>query len=339
MPRVGWLAVGAIAAAMAIPVTGWSTGLAGLALGVACFLVAWWWSARKATRSGLVVLAGAAMLLARFAVGPSMPPATDVVPDGHGPWRFEVETVGSARAGQQTATLRSSATDEPQVRVAATLPAYPEVTSGDRVTVDGSIRPRPDSAYGAYLERIGAVGTLTGRSMTRRASTGRCRACDRSRPPGRSVGTRGRPARTRGGTGRGHPRRAARPRRPRSGRRLHDGRCQPRRRDLGLEHRDRRRCGRGDGRADAASPPLDPDDGRDRRVRRLRRCVGIGRAGRGDGRRRPAGARIRPCRTCRRGTGLGRGPAARRRSVAHPRRRASSCPRWPRPGSSRGPRR
>ncbi len=166
MPRVGWLAVGAIAAALAIPIIGLSAGLAGLALGVACFLVAWWWSARRATRSGLVILVGSAMLLARVAVGPSTPPAADVVPDGHGPWQFEVEAVGAARAGQQTATLRSSANDGPQIRVAATLPAYPEVTTGDRVTVDGSIRPRPDSAFGAYLERIGAIGTLTGRSMT-----------------------------------------------------------------------------------------------------------------------------------------------------------------------------
>ena len=36
---------------------------------------------------------------------------------------------------------------------------------GDQVTVDGSIRPRPDSPYGEYLLRIGAVGTLTSRSL------------------------------------------------------------------------------------------------------------------------------------------------------------------------------
>jgi competence protein ComEC len=50
--------------------------------------------------------------------------------------------------------------------VAATLPAYPEVIPGDRLTIEGSIRPRPDSPYGDYLERIGAIGTLTARSMT-----------------------------------------------------------------------------------------------------------------------------------------------------------------------------
>ena len=53
----------------------------------------------------------------------------------------------------------------PAFTVAATLPAYPVVTPGDLVTVDGSIRPRPDSPYGEYLLRIGAVGTLTSRSL------------------------------------------------------------------------------------------------------------------------------------------------------------------------------
>ena len=36
---------------------------------------------------------------------------------------------------------------------------------GDEVEVEGSIRERPDSPYGQYLERIGAVGTLTSRTL------------------------------------------------------------------------------------------------------------------------------------------------------------------------------
>jgi competence protein ComEC len=39
------------------------------------------------------------------------------------------------------------------------------VAPGDAVVVDGSIRERPDSAYGQYLERIGAIGTLTSRTL------------------------------------------------------------------------------------------------------------------------------------------------------------------------------
>jgi competence protein ComEC len=109
---------------------------------------------------------GSAALLGRIALGGAGPVAEPSVPDGRGPWTFEVVSVGSPRDGQQTATLRSIDTAAPAFIVAATLPAYPDVTTGDRVTTDGAIRARPDSPYGAYLERIGAVGTLTARSMT-----------------------------------------------------------------------------------------------------------------------------------------------------------------------------
>ncbi len=165
MPRSGWLAVGAIAAAWAVPVIGWSMGLAGLMLAGAGLVVAWWWSSRISTRSSVVVIVGSALLLMRLALGPGAAPPGDV-PDGKGPWTFEVEAVGAARAGQQTATLRSRDGGETPFRVAATLPAYPELIPGDRPTIEGAIRPRPDSPYGDYLERIGAIGTLTARSMT-----------------------------------------------------------------------------------------------------------------------------------------------------------------------------
>ncbi len=164
MPRSGWLAVGAITAAWAIPVIGWSAGVAAVLFGCCGLLVAWWWSSLVATRSGVVVLVGSSLLLVRLALGTSAAPGGDVVPDGRGPWTFEVEAVGAARAGQQTATLRSS-DGEPLFRVAATLPAYPEIIPGDHLTIEGAIRPRPDSPYGDYLERIGAIGTLTARSM------------------------------------------------------------------------------------------------------------------------------------------------------------------------------
>ena len=244
--------------------------------------------------------------MARLAVGPPAATPGDQVPDGRGPWTFVVEAVGAARAGQQTATLRSSDGAATPFRVAATLPAYPEVTPGDRLTIEGPIRPRPDSPYGDYLERIGAIGTLTARSMDGGATAGRRLACDRSRSAGRRLGARRRAARTGSGARGGHPRRTPRPRRPRPGGRLHHRRRQPRRGDLGLEHRDRRRGDRGDGRPDEAPTTLDPDDGRDRRLRRLRRGFGIGRPCRGDGRCRAAGPRVRTCRAG--GRGARRGP-------------------------------
>ena len=73
-----------------------------------------------------------------------------------------VETVGSPRDGDQVATLRSlESVDGAILRLAATLPRYPEVRPGDRVEVSGRVRPRPDGGYGDYLERIGAAGTLS----------------------------------------------------------------------------------------------------------------------------------------------------------------------------------
>src|SRR6185295_9466116 len=49
--------------------------------------------------------------------------------------------------------------------VAATLPWYPSVDPGDRVRLEGRVRPPPDDDYGAYLARIGATGTMRASSL------------------------------------------------------------------------------------------------------------------------------------------------------------------------------
>ena len=108
MPRSGWLAAGAIGAALLVPVVGWPVvGAALLAVGAGLAFR----SGRGPTRGarGVVVISvGAAAILLRLLASP-LPAAPDsTVPDGRGPWLFEVESVGSPRDGQQTATLRSS---------------------------------------------------------------------------------------------------------------------------------------------------------------------------------------------------------------------------------------
>ncbi len=117
-------------------------------------------------RSALPVAIGAALLLLRLGMLPAAGPMLDQPPDGSGPWRFMIEATGSPRDGSQTATLITTETGSPPFRVAATLPRYPVVIPGDVITVDGAIRPRPESSYGSYLLRIGAVGTLDSRSLT-----------------------------------------------------------------------------------------------------------------------------------------------------------------------------
>ena len=78
---------------------------------------------------------------------------------------MRVETVGSPRDGDQVATLRTVDDGPGGFRLAATLPRYPAVEPTDVVVVGGRVRPRPDSDYGRYLERLGAWGSLDGRSL------------------------------------------------------------------------------------------------------------------------------------------------------------------------------
>src|SRR6478672_10134788 len=164
MGRSSRLAIGAIVAAVAAGQIAPNHLGAAIALGLAAILLGR--EARPQVGAGalLPVAFGAAAIAVRLAVLPAAAPPPDRPPDGDGPWRMVVESVGSPRDGQQTATL-AIAGDGSAIKVAATLPRYPVLIPGDTVMVDGSIRERPDSAYGEYLERIGAVGTLTSRTL------------------------------------------------------------------------------------------------------------------------------------------------------------------------------
>jgi competence protein ComEC len=72
---------------------------------------------------------------------------------------------GSPREGHQTATLATPPEIGTPLIVAATLPRYPELIPGDRVLVEGEVRPPPDTPYGEYLRRIGAAGTISSRTL------------------------------------------------------------------------------------------------------------------------------------------------------------------------------
>jgi competence protein ComEC len=119
---------------------------------------------RRIQVAGTGIAIGVVLLGLRLAAIPPVlgpPPA----PTGSGPWTMLVESVGSPREGQQVATLRlvGEAGSDPAgipLRLAGTLPRFPEVQPGDLVRVAGRPEPRPDSPYGQYLERIGAWGTL-----------------------------------------------------------------------------------------------------------------------------------------------------------------------------------
>jgi len=136
-----------------------------VALAVAGLLLLGEVGASRRSGSAWPVVVGAGLIALRLAMVPEAPPMLTEPPPGEGPWQLVVASTGSPRDGHQSATLSTPPGAPRAFAVAATLPRYPEVVAGDRVTVDGQIRPRPQSAYGDYLARIGAVGTLTARTL------------------------------------------------------------------------------------------------------------------------------------------------------------------------------
>ncbi len=165
MGRSARVAAGAIAAAMAADRMGSQYLAAAIALAVAALLLLGEMGASARSRRAWPLVVGAGLIVTRLAMAPSGPPTLAEPPPGNGPWELVVGSTGSPHDGHQSATLSTPAGAPLVFAVAATLPRYPEVVAGDRVTVDGQIRPRPDSPYGDYLARIGAVGTLTARTL------------------------------------------------------------------------------------------------------------------------------------------------------------------------------
>jgi competence protein ComEC len=164
------LAVGAVAACLLLGGGAPDARLSLAVLLAAAALVGAGWLAGTALarrRAGLTLAAagaGAMVIAIRLMLAPPLVPPTDIaLPEGEGPWRAAVISVGPLREGDRPAMLEL---EEPAgVRIAATLPAWPAVVPGDRVSVDGSFEPRPDGEYGAYLLEVGAAGILRARAV------------------------------------------------------------------------------------------------------------------------------------------------------------------------------
>jgi competence protein ComEC len=160
MGRSARIAVGAVAAAMAADRVGGRYLAAGVALVVAALLLLGEMGVGRRSRLAWPVVVGAGLIAIRVALVQAGPSLATEPPTGDGPWELIVQSTGSPHDGHQSVTLTSPPGSRVAFVVAATLPRYPEVLAGDRVVVEGAIRPRPESAYGDYLARIGAVGTL-----------------------------------------------------------------------------------------------------------------------------------------------------------------------------------
>jgi competence protein ComEC len=165
-PLAGWIAAGAAAvagaAALGVPHGPLLTGTAAALPGAVALALL---QRRAPARAPLVVAAiGALVVALRVWAGPAVTPPPPL-PEIGGPWRATVESTGSPRDGRQVARLILH-TGTGGVPVAANLPAWPEVSAGAEVEVDGRLRPPPDGGYGEYLRRTGATGTLEARSLS-----------------------------------------------------------------------------------------------------------------------------------------------------------------------------
>ena len=139
MPRSGWLALGAVAAALAATQPWVGRAWLGQPIAWAVAGVSWlailgaWRSGRRGpqrhrilSRLAPLLIAGAGSLLigARLTAWP-LPADTGPIelPGGSGPWTASVESIGSPRGGLQVATVELA--EPAQLRVAITAPAYP----------------------------------------------------------------------------------------------------------------------------------------------------------------------------------------------------------------------
>jgi competence protein ComEC len=169
MPRSGWLAVGAIGAALCGALLGERVVAAAAAMAMAMLLMFSGAASprvrRRSMPAALAVVCALAAMAARFAILPIASPTDAPLPDGNGLWHAIVVATASPREGRQAATIELVSRDAVPIRLAATLPRYPIVAPGQRIVVDGSPEPPPDSPYGAYLERTGVAGTILSRSL------------------------------------------------------------------------------------------------------------------------------------------------------------------------------
>ena len=188
MPRAAWLAVGAVAAALAAAAeagirAGGDAAIAGAGArdvaaalpAVALALAAAGLAISRSSGRWAALCAGALLVALRLAIGSMQPAAPQTSPPGSlRDAVAEVVSISAPSGGAQRAVVAVAPGDRlPSVRLYARLPRYPEVVPGDRVTVSGTVRPPPDGpGFGDYLRRAGIAGTVTARTLDRAPAPG-----------------------------------------------------------------------------------------------------------------------------------------------------------------------
>src|SRR6478609_1813107 len=171
MPRSGWLAVGAVVAALGTTQP-W-IGRAWLEQPATWLLLGGSWLAALARHptpeppgepgrrrlplvSLIALTAGALLIGLRLSALPLAAAATTVdLPTGTGPWRASVDAIGNPRDGRQVATVAIGGGAHEPLTVAITAPPDPALTVGDLVILTGRLQLVPDGPYGAWLGQAG----------------------------------------------------------------------------------------------------------------------------------------------------------------------------------------
>ena len=170
LPRAGWLAVGAVLAALLtasdrVELPGWmALGCAGGALSAAVMAVL----ARRVGLAAVLVAFGTVALRAGVAATLALatPPAHPFEP-GSGEWRGVVADVSSPSGIEQRAFVRLRSDPASEWLVYAWLPRHPALIPGDAIDVRGTLQAPPESAPGFadFLRSRGAAGTLKGHAV------------------------------------------------------------------------------------------------------------------------------------------------------------------------------
>src|SRR6266508_2478970 len=181
MPRSGWVAVGAVSAALAGSAVASAVSAAPrfpiamviVAGAVPLAVVAY----RRGSRRAMAAMAGALLVGLRLIVaGDAGMPEPSAIGLGDTEWTGLVVAVSAPRDGRQVAFLELAPGGRDgtagragpagsAMRTAATLPRYPPVRPGQQVRVSGRLEPVPDDDYGRYLARIGVAATVRARSL------------------------------------------------------------------------------------------------------------------------------------------------------------------------------
>ena len=170
LPRAGWLAAGAIVAALCLAESrapGWlatTLGLIGVATSALAAAVG-----RPAAAAAALAFGSVALRVAVAAVLGGGAMMAGPLPAGSGEWQGQVVDVSSPSGLDQRAFVRLLDEGTPGRRwlVYAWLPRHPALIPGDHIALRGTLEPPPRDAPGfaGFLESRGAAGTLKAHAL------------------------------------------------------------------------------------------------------------------------------------------------------------------------------